>query len=109
MSTATVQTSELLDTEGFVGQLIIQTTDRVFVAEPDGTVSIESDEPRTLKIADIVHAFPLGEFGTFEMMAVDADGMVEVFEPLHIHEIESMLVGPCDPECADCASLREEG
>lgn len=103
MSTATVQMSELLDTDGFVGRLILKpSTQRVFVAGAE--VEIEVGDPTTLKIEDVLVADPrISPLGTFDLLTSDASGAINVEEGLFIHQIEDMLVSECDPECADCA------
>jgi hypothetical protein len=109
-ATATVQTSELLEVEGFIGKILcIPSQERIFVTNEDGETAIESGRPTTIQIEEMIHGFPITPFGSFDVMGLDADGAVHVLEGKFIHEIEDMLVGPCSPECADCARLREEG
>lgn len=104
-ATALIRFDELLNTDGFVGKLILKpSTQRVFVAGAE--VEIEVGDPTTLKIEDVLVADPrISPYGTFDLLTSDASGAINVEEGLFIHQIEDMLVSECDPECADCAAF----
>lgn len=93
-----VPMSELLNTDGFAGKLI--------VVREHG-----DDDARTVQIEDILPADPrVSPVGTFDLLCLDSHDLVVVLEGLFVHQIEDMLVGECHADCPDCSAFnRKEG
>lgn len=91
---ATVLISDLLNTSGFTGKLIVSKTGE--------------DEVRTMRIEDISPGRVTGTIDVLVAFREGEDEGADVLAGLFIHQLEDMLVGECDPGCPDCLALKEE-
>lgn len=87
---ATVTMQELLETRGFIGKLIIDSTGDAFGLQHD-----------TLRIEDI-EATPEG----VELLGQATDGALKYGSLPNIGAVETNLVGECSPNCEVCVAFR---
>lgn len=103
-TTTVIPTTELLNTDGFVGKLLVLDTAR-FTADSSGAI-IDREEAGALTVQISQIRASRVTPGAFDVLVVTADRTYKVLGNLFIHQIEDLFVGECDPRCEDCKPFR---
>jgi hypothetical protein len=89
MAPTKISMAELLNSDGFIGKLIVRST------SPESVVTMRIDEMESSGAT----------LGQFDLLGTDADGNIHLVDGVFIHEIEDMYVGECHPDCEECNAL----